>query len=103
MGDSSCWPEQIVDQGVDRSLHLAPSAIRKTQPDSLPGLAFPADDIADLFKLMRHSLIGRDDFVKGVRNLSVKPCMIAGQTHRKVSKPHGLQRLKQLMLIGGTV
>jgi hypothetical protein len=52
---------------------------------------------------MRHSLIGRDDFVEGVRNLSGKPGMIAGQTYRKVSQPHRLQRVEQLMLIGGAI
>ena len=63
-------PQQIVDQRVDRALHLAPGAVRQAELDALAGLAFAADDLADMFELLRHPLVGGDDLVEGVGDLA---------------------------------
>src|SRR5271168_2499218 len=43
VGDRRRRPEQVVDQRVDRGLHLAPRAVGHTEPDALAGLALAAD------------------------------------------------------------
>ena len=45
-------PQQVVDQRVDRRLHLAPGATRPAELDALPRLALLADDGADPFQLV---------------------------------------------------
>ena len=47
--------QQVVDQRVDRRLHLAPRALRLIEPHALPRLALAADDVADALELARHA------------------------------------------------
>nr|WP_245283600.1 hypothetical protein [Bradyrhizobium sp. URHD0069] len=90
-------PEQIIDQSIYRSLHVGPRAAGKPELDALPGFSFPTDNLADAFQLLRHPLIGGDDFVKGIGDLSIDPSMISRHSHRKVAASHRLQRVKQLL------
>src|SRR5213082_478861 len=59
-------PQQIVDQRVDRTLHLAPGAVRQRELDAPACLALAPDDLADALQLLRHPLVGGDNLVEGV-------------------------------------
>ena len=50
-------PQEVVDQGVDRALHLAPGAAGEPDAHALAGLAFAADHLADPFELAGHALL----------------------------------------------
>ena len=89
-------PEQVVDQRVDRRLHLAPRAGRTSELDALPRLPLFADDRADSFELARHAGVGGDDLVEGVGDLAFEARPVTGQAHREVAVAYGLQRAKQL-------
>jgi hypothetical protein len=53
--------------------------------------------LAHTLQLLRHPLIGRDNFIKSVGDLSVDPKMIARHSHRKVATSHRLEHVKQLL------
>ena len=84
-------PQQVVDQRVDRRLHLAPGAARSAELDALTRLALLADDRADAFELARHPGVGGDDLVEGVGDLAVEAGPVAGQPHREVAVAYRLQ------------
>ncbi len=44
--------------------------MREAELDALAGLAFAADDLADMFELLRHPLVGGDDLVERVGDLA---------------------------------
>ena len=94
-GDFRGRPEQIVDQRIDRSFHLAPGAVRQAKADALPGLALAADDLADPLDLLGHALVGGDDLIKGIGDLAHDADAVAGHAHREIADPHRLQRVKQ--------
>ena len=89
-------PEQVVDQRVDRRLHLAPGARRTAELDALPGLALLADHAADAVQLGGHLGVGGDDLVERVGDLAVEAGPVAGQAHREVAVPQRKQRIEQL-------
>ena len=88
-------PQQIVDQRIDASLHLAPGAIGQSEADALPGTAVAAHHLADPFQLLGHALVGGDDFVKRVGDLAEDADTVAGHADGEVADPHGLQRMKE--------
>ena len=90
-------PEQIVDQRVDRAFHVGPRAAGKAELDALAGLAFAADHLADALELLRHPLVGGDDFVEGIGDLALDAEMVAGHSHREVAAAHRLQRVQQIL------
>src|SRR4029078_9545070 len=45
-------PDQVVDQGVDRTLHLAPGAVGEAELHALASATFAADHLAHGFQLM---------------------------------------------------
>src|SRR5260370_41971001 len=53
--------------------------------------------MTDALELLRHPLIGGDDLIEGVGDLSLDPEMIAGHPHREVPASHRLQRVKQFL------
>jgi hypothetical protein len=53
--------------------------------------------LTDAFQLLRHPLIGRDDLIERIGDLSLDPEMVASHSYRKVSASHRLQRLKQFL------
>src|SRR5260370_8435054 len=53
--------------------------------------------MTDALELLRHPLIGGDDLIEGVGDLSVDPEMIACHPHREVPASHRLQRVKQFL------
>src|SRR5205823_5057876 len=77
------------------SLHVAPSAIGDAESNPLAGLALPPDQGSDAFELRRHALIGTDNFVKSIGDLSHDADLIAGHPDRKVTDPNRLQREEQ--------
>jgi hypothetical protein len=90
-------PQQVVDQRVDGPLHVCPRSARQVELDALPGLAFAADDLADVLQLLRHSLVGGDDFVEGVGDLALDADVIAGHPNREIARAHRLQRMQQIL------
>ena len=63
------------------------------------GLAFAADDLADLLELLRHPLIGGDDLVERIGDLAGETDLVARQPDRKIADAHGLQRLQKEMRV----
>src|SRR5262249_54824026 len=95
--DLGGWPQQVVDQRVDRAFHLAPRAGRETQLDPLAGLALAPDHLPDAIELFCHTFVGSDDFVESVGDLAHQADLIAGPANGEIADPHGLQRAQQLM------
>ncbi len=62
--------EQVLDQGVDRNLHVAPGASRLVKADALAGLPSLPTACPTRLQLLRHLLIGRHDLVERVRDLA---------------------------------
>ena len=69
-GDFGGRAQQVFHQRVDRDFHLAPGAPGLVEPRAFAGLAFLADHLADALQLLRHLLVGGDDVVEGVGDLS---------------------------------
>ena len=90
-------PQQVVDQRVDRAFHVGPGAAGEVELDALAGLALAADHLADALQLLRHALVGGDDFVEGVGDLALDAEMIAGHPHREIARAHRLQRVQQIL------
>jgi len=55
----------------------------QAEPDALPRLSFPTDNLADALELLRHALVRCDDFVEGIGDLAVDPKMVAGHSRRE--------------------
>ena len=90
-GHLSGRPDQIVDQGIDRVFHLAPGAVGPAKFYALFGLSFTANDLADALQLPCHALVGGDDFIESIGNLTFDADVVAGQANGKIPAPHGLQ------------
>src|SRR5205085_4081919 len=96
LGHGGGRPQQVFDQRVDRGFHVAPGAVRQAELDPLPGLALAADDLADMFQLLRHALVGGDDLVEGVGNLAADAGAVYRQAYREIAEPNRLQGTQQL-------
>ncbi len=94
-------PQQIVDQRIDASLHLAPGAIGQSEADTLAGAAVAAHHLPDPFELLGHALVGGDDFIERVGDLAEDADAVAGHADGKVADPHGLQRMKEFRQAAG--
>src|SRR5436190_22764243 len=66
----------------------------------MPGFAFTTDVLADESQLLRHTLVGGDDVIKGVGNPTADPLLICGQPDRKIAAPDRVQRMQQRMVEG---
>ena len=94
-------PQQIVDQRIDASLHLAPGAIGQSEADTLAGAALAAHHLPDPFELLGHALVGGDDFIERVGDLAEDADPVARHADGKVADPHGLQRMKEFRQAAG--
>ena len=90
-------PDQIVDQRVDRGLHLAPGAAREAEFHAMTGLALAPDQLADALELLGHALIGCNDVIESIRDLAEEAVFLAGHPHGKVAGPHCAQRLQKIL------
>ena len=95
-GDLAGRAQQVVDQGVDRRLHLAPGALAAAEADAVADLARLADQLADAFELGGHPVVGGDDGVEGVGDLAGEADAVAREAHGEVSVAHRLQGEQQL-------
>ena len=59
------------------------------------------DHLADALELLRHALVGGDDFVESVGDLALDAEMIAGHAHREIAGAHRLQGVQQILQGGG--
>ena len=66
-------------------------------PPTSPLPAPPAHDLTDALELLRHSLVGGDDFIEGIGDLALDAEMVAGHSHREIAASHRLQRLQQFL------
>jgi hypothetical protein len=87
--------QQIVDQRIDRRLHLPPGAAGATEFHTLARLALLADDLAHAFELARHAGVRGHDLVDRVGNLAFEAGPITGQTNREITIPHRLKNSEQ--------
>ena len=72
-GDRSRRPQQVVDQGVDRRFHVGPCTVRQSEADARAGLTLPSHHFTDLLELLCNALVGADDGVECVADLSGNP------------------------------
>src|ERR671931_119206 len=66
----------------------------------LTEVSISAHDLADPFELLRHALIGGDDFVEGVGDLAQQADLTAGHADREIPHAHGLQRIQKIVELG---
>jgi hypothetical protein len=85
------WAEKIVNQCVDRNFHFAPGAARVVEAGALLDVSFFADDVSDALKLAGHTLVGDNDFVEAVGNLSANTGPGTRQADGEITVAHGLQ------------
>jgi hypothetical protein len=50
-----------------------------------------------MLQLLRHSLVGGDDFVKSVGDLALDADVVAGHPDRKITRAHRLQCMQQIL------
>ncbi|MGY4373601.1 hypothetical protein ACVWZ3_001240 [Bradyrhizobium sp. i1.3.6] len=62
---------------------------------ALAGLALAPYDLTDQLELLRHALVGGDDFIKSVGDLAVDAEIVPAHPHRKIAAAHGLQGKQQ--------
>ena len=83
---------------------ISPQApLRQAELDAVLRLALAADALADALELLRHALVGGDDFVERVGDLAFDADPVAGHANRKVADPHRLQRGQKLVGMEGAV
>ena len=58
-------------------------------------LAFPADQLSHMLKLLGHALVVGDDLVEGVGDLAEKPGFMTRHPDREIAGFHRLKRMKQ--------
>ena len=90
-GDFGGGAQEIVDQRVDGEFHVSPGAAGLMKSCALPGAAFFADYLTDALHFIGDLLVGDNDFIKGIGQLSRETGPGAGQTDGKISVAHGLQ------------
>ena len=95
-GDFRRRPQQVVDERVDRRLHLAPRASGRAELDALARLPLLADHTADALELARHHRVRGDDVVDRVGDLALEPIPVARQTHGEITVPNGLEDAEEL-------
>ena len=86
-----CGSKKIFDERVHRDFDLSPSASGFMKARTLPGSAFLANRLANTFQLLCHLLIGGDDLVESVGNLTFQTCPRTRQAHGEIAVTHGLE------------
>ena len=95
-------PQQVVDQGIDGILHLAPGAGRYAELHALADTAIAADVLPDPLELLRHALVRGGNLVEGVGDLFADASLLAGHADREIAGADRLERRQQLIFEGGT-
>ncbi len=90
-GDFRRRAQQVFHQRVDRNFHLAPGAPGLMEARALARSALLSDHLADALEFLRHLLVGGDDLVEGVGDLSRQARPGARQAHGKIAVAHRLQ------------
>ena len=85
-------PQEIVNQRVNRGLHLAPGAARQGELHALAGFAVATHHLAHAVELLRHALVRSDDLVEGIGDFAEQTNLAARHTDGEIAHPHGLQR-----------
>src|SRR5262245_11763316 len=67
----------------------------------LARLSFAAHDLADPLELLRHALVGGDDFIERVGDLAQETDLAARQANREVTHTHRLQRVQKIVKLRG--
>jgi hypothetical protein len=75
--------------------------MRQTELDALTRLALTPDLLADAIELLRNPLIGARYLIERVGNLAENAVLIAGHANRKITDPHGLKGMQQIVFEGG--
>ncbi|HEV7492755.1 hypothetical protein [Baekduia sp.] len=77
-GNGGCWPQQIIDQGIDGTFHVGPGAVGQAETNAGARLAFMAHHFADVLELLRDTLVRGDDGVERIANLARDADFISG-------------------------
>ena len=84
-------PQKVFDEGINRHFHLAPRPSRLVKARAFARLALFADGLADALEFLRHLLVGGDNFIEGIGDLSWQARPGARKPRGKVAIAHGLQ------------
>ncbi len=87
-------PHQVLDQAVDRDLHIVPGAVMAGNADALASLAFLADGLADALQFAGHLFVGGDNLVEMVGDFAGQARPRNGQADAEITVFHGLQPLQ---------
>ncbi len=82
------WPQQVLDQRVDRHFHLVPRTAPLLEPRALARPALFAHRLPHALQLQRHLFVGRDDVVEGVGDLCLRARPGLGSRDRKIPVPY---------------
>jgi hypothetical protein len=84
-------PDEVVDQRIDRTLHLAPGAGGQAELHALAGAALLADRLADALELPGHALVAGGDVVHHRGDPTQGAVMIARQANGEIAAAQGLE------------
>ncbi len=88
-------PEEVIDQPVDRFLHVPPGAQRQAEAHALLRLALAPDHLAHFLELLGHPLIGRDDLIEALGDLAGEAALMARQPHGEIADADRFQGVQQ--------
>src|SRR2546425_1225970 len=84
-GDLGRWPDQVLHEGVDRSLHLAPRLARAAESYALSSLALFPDGSAEPSKLVSDPRVAGYDVVECVGDLAAEARPLHGEPDGEVA------------------
>ena len=79
--------------------HFSPSAVGKPHNHSFSCFSLASDNLTNKLKLVRHLLIGCDDFIKRIRNFALNADAISWHSNRKIATADQLQRAEEVLQI----
>ena len=94
-GDLGRRPDQVLHEGVDRSLHLAPRLARAAESYALSSLALFPDGSAEPSKLVSDPLVAGYDVVECVGDLAAEARPLHGEPDGEVAIADLLERPEQ--------
>jgi hypothetical protein len=89
--DLGGWTKQILNQCVYRNFDISPSSSRFMKAEPFARSSLFADDLPDTLQFLGHLLVGSDDGIESIGNLSLDPGPGTWQPDGKIAVSHGLE------------
>jgi hypothetical protein len=91
-GDFSDGPKRGID-------HVSPRAAGKAKFDTLSSLTLAAYNLANALQLLGHAVVGGNDFIEGICDLSFKPKLVARHSTGTIASTHRQKGIQELVRI----